>query len=598
MSETASRTASLGETGLLAIGFVALTAGALVAHNSPASGYEVSLYTATPATVWALLGAAFGISLVVALGTAATWLRRLSLGLGGGTAMTFVGMPVIRGYWFISGGDALTHLGWAHGIKAGGIQPAELRYPGLHTGSILFSRTMGVELTHAMMLVIVMLFGLFFVFVSISTHLVLEHSYSSTIGAFSAFLLLPITTLSTFVSPHSMSQTILFSAVAVYLFLKYVRSRKPLFSVSGIGAFLAITSIALVIYHPQLAAHMLVVLVGISGIQFLYRRSGSVDTIATHRPIYGQTGFLAAAFVTWAANHELIRDAARFHLISTIEYVLSGDGSAGDSVDTRAASLTEIGGSVTEIVLKLLGPELVFCVLAVVLVVWALFDERFRRKTHGLIIYFAVALIGLIGLFTIYFFGSTGQMYFRVFGFSMLLVTIMGAVAIVQGVDHLTTDRSSGIVYSLLVLGFGLLLVASLIAVFPSPYIYDSSPHVTEQSMSGHELAFENRDDDVQFVGIRSGPNRYADALNQELDRTRTYGSIDGAEIEDGIARQYSEDRYLVVGQPDRDRELIAYQQLRYTETQLDSIDSQSGVNRVQSTGEVDVYFVSGERTE
>lgn len=594
MSEMGSRTASPRETGLLTIGFFALTGAVFVAHNSPASGYEVSLYTATPTTVWILFGLAFIISLILALRTSVTWLRRLSLGLGGGTAMAFVGMPVLRGYRFISGGDALTHLGWARGIRAGGIHPTELRYPGFHTSSILFSRTMDVELTHAMMLVIVALFGLFFLFVAMSTSLVFESAYSSTLGAFSAFLLLPITTLSTHIPPHAMSQAILFSSVLIYLFLKYVRSERPLLSISGIGGLFAITSISLVLYHPQLAAHLLVVFVGVCGVQFLYRRLDPTHLIANHRPVYGQTALLTAAFVVWAVNHELIRDVARFHLISTIEYVLGGRESAGGSVDTQAASLVEIGGSLMEIVLKLLGPALFFCALAVFLVVWTLHDDGLRQRTHGVIHYFVIALVGLVGLFAIYYFGSTGDMYFRVFGFSMLLVAIMGAVALAHGIDVLSTDRSSDGVHLLLVLGFGVLLVVSLGTVFPSPFIYDNSPHVTDQSMSGHEIAFEHGEDDVRFVGIRSGPNRHADALNQEHDRTRIHEGISGEEIEEGIASQYSEDRYLVVDQLDRDRELIAYRQLRYTEAQIDSIESQSGVNRVQSSGELEVYYVPG----
>ncbi|WP_226007304.1 hypothetical protein [Natrinema salinisoli] len=596
MSSQRSQTTTPKESGALAVGFLALAGAIGVAHVTPADGYELSLYAGTPTTVWILLGVSFCLSLAVALATTAPWYRRLSLCLGAGAAIAFVGMPVLRGYHFISGGDALTHLGWARGIRDGMFSPLELRYPGLHTVSTLFSTALGIDLTHAMMLVIVLLFGLFFLFVALSTDLVFENRYSVTVGAFSAFLLLPITTLSTFVTPHPMSQSILFSAVIVYSLLKYMQGNQVAASVSSLGVLLAMLSIAVVLYHPQLAAHLLVVFVGICAVQFLFRRFGSTTPIATHRSVYGQTAILTGGFLLWVANHGLLVDVIRFHLVSTLEYFLGGTGSAGDAIDSQSNSIAQIGGSVVEIVLKLLGPSLVFGVLAALLVGWTLIenDGRLLRETEGVIHYFTVALVGLGGLFAVYFFGSTEKMYFRVFGFTLLFITIMGAAAIAYGMDALSKNRSTTAVHSIAVLGFGVLLVVSLLAVFPSPYIYGTSPHVTTQAMDGHETAFDRGDDDIPYIGIRSGPNRYVDATTGDLERTERYEGISGPEIEEGISRQYEDDRYLVVKQRDLDRELIAFKELRYTEAQLNSIESQPGVNRVQTNGGFELYHVRG----
>lgn len=595
MADSHASTATAGEKGLLALGFLVLGCAIVVAHTSPANGYEVSIYTHTPLPFWILLGLAFFLSLTVALETASAWLRRLALCLGGGAALTFVGLPILRGYWFISGGDALTHLGWARGIASGSIDPLELRYPALHTVSTLLEATVGVELRHAMLLVIVLLFGLFFVFVAMSTSLVLESRYSVTIGAFSAFLLLPITTLSTHMTPHAMSQAILFSAFFVYLLLKYVRTKQSLWATTSLGLLVSITSIALVPYHPQLVAHLLAVLLGISGVQFLYRQYWPTHPIASHRPVYGQAVVLGTAFIIWVTNHAFITDVIAFHLRSTIEYFLGDGGSAGGSVDAQGDSLAEIGGSLMEIVLKLLGPSLVFATLAGASIVWLVLntDSRLRWKTHGLIPYFFVGLVVLTGLFGVYFFGSTGDMYFRVFGLIMLFVTILGAVTVVSGVKTIQRVSSSGVAHSILVLGFGFLLIVSLLAVFPSPYIYSPSPHVTEQSMAGYERAFETGAEGVTFDGIRAGPNRYADAIDGGLERTRIHGAVSGEEIDAGIPQQYDDAQYISVGQQDRDREVIAYQELRYSQAQLASISEQPGTNRVQTNGQLETYYIS-----
>ncbi len=581
--------------GLLALGFLALAGATIAAHRSPASGYEVSLYTATPWTVWVALAVALIVSLVVSLEATVARTRRLALCLGGGSILVFVGLPILRGYRFISGGDALTHLGWARGIESGAFHPADLRYPGLHTGSTMVSAAVGVDLAHAMMLFIVLLFGLFVLFVSLSTSLVLDRPYAATVGAFSAFLLLPITNLSTSVTAHAMSQAILFSAVAVFLVLAYVRGDDRSAGSAPVGWLLAIVLAATVLYHPQLAAHLLAVLVGICVVQLCYRRYRVTHPVATHRPIYAQTAVLAAAFAVWAANHDLIRDVFTFHLASTVEFFLGDGGSAGDSVDAQGDSLAEIGGSVLEIVLKMLGPHLVLGGVVALCLAWLFLGNgaRLDRATDGVLHYFAVGLVALTGLFGVYFFGSSGEMYFRVFGFIMLFVTIAGAVAVAYGVNAFSRPRVAPL-HGAVAVGFAIMIVVSSLALFPSPYVYNPSPHVSEQTMSGYDLALETAADDVHFDGIRAGPNRYADARNAELDRTRVHGSIEGEAIEDGIVGQYENERYISVDRQDRDREVIAYKELRYSEAQFTSIETQVGVDRVQSNGELEVYYVAG----
>mgnify|MGYP007008814249 CR=1 FL=1 len=69
----------------------------------------------------------------------------------------------------------------------------------------------------------------------------------------------------------------------------------------------------------------------------------------------------------------------------------------------------------------------------------------------------------------------------------------------------------SGAVRSVAIVGFGIVAVLLLLTVFPSTFIYLPSPHVTDMTTSGRETAFDHQEGDVEFVGIRAGPNRYAD---------------------------------------------------------------------------------------
>ena len=584
---------ALADRGLLAIGFLALTGAVLAAHSSPATGYELSLYSSTPLVFWLLFGSAVLIALTVGFRSATVWSRRIALVLAGVANAVFVGLPILRGYRFYGAGDALTHLGWIRGINWGTFSPLELRYPAIHTVSNLISVTLGIDLAQSGLLLIVLLSCLFVLFVALATSVLFESRFSAVAGAFGAFLLLPVTNLSTFIVLHAMTQAILFSSVSVYLLLKYVRNDPSSEGSSGIGWLLAITSVAMVVYHPQLAAHFLVMFLGIFGIQYLYRRYRPNHPIAEHRSVFGQSLVLLSVFLVWISNHGFFGDVVGYAISSAATYFFGG-GDAASTVDSQSSSLSEIGATLLEMVVKLMGPSLLFGLLASLFVLAAFLSDDLTRRTDGVLPYFVASMIGLAGLFALYFFGSYSAMYFRVFGLMMLLTTIAGAAAIAYGLQSVSGTYSLTAVYSVVVVGFAVVLLLSLLVVFPSPFIYQASPHITDASLEGHETMFEHNDEEVPFVGIRAGPHRYEDVTHAKYDRTLPYAGISGEEIEEGIPQQYEQDRYLTVTQSDREREVVSYKELRYTEDQLESIPAQPGVNRVQSNGGFELYYVHG----
>lgn len=586
----------LADRGLLAVGFLALTTAVVVAHTSPATGYELSPYTETPVAFWAGLGTALLVSLFVSLRATADWFRRLALLLGGLAATSFVGLPLLRGYHFFSGGDALTHLGWARGIRLGNFQPTELIYPALHVNSAMFDAAFGIDTAHAILLLVVTVASLFVVFVTLSASVVAENRYATVVAAFSAFLFLPVTLIATHMLPHAMSQAIMVSSLVVFLLLKYVRRPEIPRAPSALGAVFAISSSLLVLYHPQLVAHLLAVFLGICVMQALYRRYRADHPVASHRPIYAQTAVMTVAFALWVANREFVASVVEFTVTSAADFFY-GQGAAAAGIASQGASLVRIGGSITEVFLKLFGASLVYVVLAGLLVLWTVWesDETVERTTGGTVSYFAVALSGLLFVFALYFFGSVSEMYFRVFGLMMVLVTVLGAVALAHGMSSLSRRRSRSVVHGVAVVGLGILLVASLLTVFPSPYVYQPSAHVTESSMSGHATAFEHEQAGVGYLGIRAGPERYRDAWNAQGRKTSRYGAVTGEDIDAGLADRVDEDTYLTLTRADREREVVAYRELRYEREQIDSIAGQPGVSRVQSNGGFELFYVRAE---
>lgn len=582
------------ESLLVSLGFVAVVGATVAAATSPATGYELSLYTATPTGTWIGLGIGFLVSLFV--GTAAIRdgrrsLRIDALVLGGLSTVVFAGLPLIRGYRFHGQTDSLTHLGWASAIGDGSLSPFELFYPGIHTVSVLIESVVGTSLPQSMLIVVLLSTVVFVVFVPLAVRTVVPTPTATAVGAFSAFLLLPITTLSTHMHPHAMTQTVLLSALVVYVLLKYVvdgRDGDP-----AVGVVLALLSVSTVVFHPQYVAHMTVVFLGICVVQFVAHRTTD-GAITDHRLLYGQTLFLIAVFLAWTSKHGFFAEFAERAVVSTLLYVLGEGGTAGESIAAQGASLAAVGGGIGEVFLKLFTPQLVFALAAGGLVLATLGRRSGwdRRDVPAVTAYFTLGLIGLAALFVLYFFSDTSEMYFRVFGLAMVLLTVLGALAIDRAVTWRSRREGAGSAApSLLAVGVGILLVVSLLAVFPSPYVYSQSQHVTDSQLTGYESAFENSDD-VEFLGIRDGPNRYDDAIHGNAERSNAHGSISEDAFDDPLSSQYDTDRYLVVTRTDRERETIAYRGLRYTSAEFDSIDGQPGVNRIQSNGEFELYHI------
>lgn len=586
----------------LVIGFLAVASSALVARANPATGYELSIYTMTSPFVWAGLMAALAVALAIAFvsssGTGHTRVNRsLAIVLGGLVMVIFAGLPIIRGYRFYGHHDALTHLGWARAISEGTMVPFDLYYPGIHTVTVLVNSAIGIPLSRALLLVVLVSVIVFCIFVPLCVGTITRSRQAVAIGAFSAFLLLPITTISMYLEAHAMSQAVLFSALLFYLFTKYLRTDRASASVSAIGVLFALTATATVVYHPQLVAHLIAVFVGISLVQYVARRFWSRSQIAGQTPMYSVTVFFIALFLLWTANHGFFSGMLEYFFNSVIEYVFERGSGGEATIATQGASLAAAGGSLLEIFLKLFFPHLVYSLLAgglalgLLLFRHSVFVSSIRAETT----YFVTALVALVPLFLVYFASAGATMYFRVMGLMMVFVTILGSL-VIYGLVSRRTDRSqqpSSIGRPLLAAGFAVLLTLSLVAVFPSPYIYNPSPHVTDTQLNGYETAFATQDDEVELVGMRNGPNRFDDALHGNADRMRLHQDVSEGSL-GSLAEQYDDDRYLVLTQADRERETIVYGELRYSEAEFDSLATQPRVDRIQSNGELETYYVHG----
>lgn len=601
----------------LVAGCLGLTAGVLAAHGAPAAGYELSLYGATPPVVWAGVGVAFLAGAVVALSAPIRgYAWSAAVGLVAASAVTVFSMPLLRGYEFYGVGDSLSHVGWSREIAAGSLEPTNLLYPGVHTLTVFVGRVAGVPMTQANMVVVLVVVPLvFLLFVPLAVELVAGTPRAYAVGLLAAALFVPINNVSVHPNAHPASQAILLFAFVLYLALAYAvgvldtgpgaepddagRARphsallaRPL-ALTGTGVLLALASAAIVLVHPQQALNVAFVFAAIAGVQFLGRRYLADHAVATHRPLYAHTAVLLGAFFAWTPRFERAQGA----FTATVESILRTGPSAGGVVSQKSASLTVVGGSIPELFAKLFGTATVFSLLAAALVAVAL--VRWRRDADTLVGYLAAGFVPLVAIFLVVLASEAGDMYFRYQGFIMVPVTVLGAAALARA-HGWAADRGSARTGAVAVAVLLLVLApVGLIAVHPSPYMYQPTKHATESEIAGYGAAFEHRDPDVAFVGLRGGPRRFVDYHygTQQARTTLAFpGYREGTPPAVFAAANYSqafdETRYLVVSAGTREREVRLYDGFRYSERGFRALETTPGVNRVRASDGFELHVV------
>lgn len=599
MGSNQRRGDGLGEKVTLCVGLFALSAGTIIAYLQPAAQYELSIYTATPIWFWVGTAIAMVTALVVSLRTSHPVSRRVGVFLGLGSFLSIVGLPIIRNYHYYGTADAMTHLGWARSLQAGSLDFFHFFYPGIHVVGALISNSTGYPLPRSLLYVVVISAGLLVVSLMALAWTLTHDHRGVAIVLFSGAMFLPINHVGTHVTPHPITGAILISAFFLYLLARYVAQEDPdgrgWRHPSGIGVLLALAGISVVLYHGQQALNLFLLLAAIIPAQFVLRRWSTRRVPYGTRPVYGQTALLGIALLVWSGNKP--RFWASVNNVTTrLINVLLGNEQVTSDISQRGASLTAIGASLPELFVKLFLVSAIFSGLAAVLMLANIAGRLDPRKhlRNVFVFYVTVGLVPLSVLMGVYMMGSLGNQPFRHASFIMVVVTLVGALAFSSLVNELSARTRSDLPVVAVVVVLVVMLALSLVVVFPSPYIYKHSKHVSDKQLDGYETAL-TRQAAYPVYGIRGGPDRYADAVfggesNESRYRGITAEEMIGVPADAAPARPY----YLFVSRMDYEREVIAYRELRYSREAFTAVRTHAGVNRVMVNGAVSMYHVAG----
>ncbi len=598
---TPDRPNNRGPKLALVIGYLALAGGVLYAYGAPAESYEVSIYWFTPIGFWLGIGIALLVSVFVTLYASEGYVSLAGIALGGGAIVSLAGLPIIRNYFFYGSGDGMTHLGWTKDIFSGVLSPFGLFYPGIHTTSLFVHGVVGASIPRAMLLAVLAYVVVYIVFIPLCVRSMTSHRGAMLIGGLSALLVLPINHLGmNYMTPHPITDSIFLTPVIIYLLINYLTSPTDVFEtrlpVSAISVAFALTLGGIVLYHSQQAANLIILFITLSSVQFVYRSVKPGSRIAEHKTLYGPTVFLIGSFMLWSVGRSRYESSVDAVLRELLSFLTGGPANLGAGVASQGASLAAIGGSIVELFLKLFGVGLVFATLTGLLMLTSLFGRlRDAPDTAALVKYFTVGLVVLIPYSLVFYIGSVSDLFFRNVGLIMLFSTILGSIALYRYISGLSTVVPAGGVRAVTAVVVVIMLVLSIIVVFPSPYIFLPNDHVTESQMDGYRFAFTHSADELELYGLREGPWRFKHGLFG-VENTPVQRGVFG--IPEGnlssIAGRVSEDRYLALSNAIRKRETQVYQGLRYSRRNLSSLDHQPGVSLVQTNGQFDLYLIEG----
>jgi hypothetical protein len=604
---------------VLAAGYLALAVGVLAARGAPAPGYEPSVYTGTPPVYWVCVL----VAVSVGVGAAFLWGRLgryAGVALAGLSVLSFVGLPVVRGYHFHGAADAMTHLGYAREMAGESQLFFDLIYPGGHAMGVFLSGAMDVPVRQGLMYTMVAVAAVTLLFVPLCVWVVVREPRAVVFGAVTAMLMLPINNVSTTYAFHTFSLATFFFPFVLYLALKHVlggaEDRSLPRWLSGVSLVAPVPLVAVVLFHPQLAVDVIIVLgtVAVTGVVLRAREgwwgNGSVRDAVTdgggdrHRLLVGQVVVLVAVFVVWVLQHEQTYIFAESLTESLGQFFAEGEGAAAVTQD-RQQSADRLGISLVELFVKLFAANLLYVVAAAGLAVATLLglagesgsDER------RVVLYVVLSGLALAPFVLAQFVGNISGYFFRHFGFVMVLVGLLGAIALYRFLGRVgpqTVTSTRGLVLSVCAV---VVLCLSLAAFFPSPYIYLPGQGTPEQQFTGFETSFEHLPEEAAMAKIRPGTGRMQDATGYVLADDRSW-LVQGPTLDSlGNVTRFRGDAgpdyghpgyYLVVSEYDRLRETVGFHGIRFQDEDFGRVTGTTTprLTPVVSNGDYRLYYV------
>lgn len=569
----------------LIIGYLALFSGVLYSYSHPFNNYEPSVYTGTPLLFWILISISLFIALICIAKQSSTMIHLHSIVLCLLNILVISFLPVIRGAFFISEGDALTHLSYIQDMKSGYLSPLEILYPGSHILTLTLDIISLNNPRVATMVTPIIFITLYVIFIVIISKRLLRESGKIKWGVIGSISLLPISQHGIHYSPTLLA--ILYSSLVFYLLICYSQNRMKRSGITLIIAFLGI-----ILFHPQQAVNVTIVVFG-----FIFV-SSMVTNNRTHKFEYYTIGIIASLAVgTWIYNRPQFANSFSGLIISFVNSLSSSSGPPEEPSISQV--FNSIDGSIYEVFLKLFSRNLVFVILCFIFVLSYYYKYRMSDgdpyKDSNNSTYFALgmSLIPIISLFIVLLVANS--QYFRYFYFSMVIGAIVGvrALATIESVNFIKPVTAYRI-------SLAIILLMTIPIIHPSPYTYQASNQIPEQQFVGYDWTVEYSNTEYEHIRIRSPVDRYIQATNKVT--SDKYQIFIGEQFRpeqapvhfsrSGFNETFNDTKYLPVTSSDKFKDGVLWSGYRYTMDDFVHLNNEEDIAKVYSSGGTDMYII------
>lgn len=550
------------------IAFISFLLILLVAWNSPASGYESSIYKSTP-YLWIAL-AFIIVTGIVTLNYqiySNTYDRQIS---SIGLLVIFQGYIIclsffiIRGYfmWAIRG-DPATHIGTINLILDYHHISSNLFYPILHIFCVMIMELSNLNIIFLHKILPLFMGSLQVIFIYLIAKTVCSKRISIILTCILSINFIYGWYLN--LTPNHIGN-FLFPLVLLIL----VKS-----CTTGIWNWKFLLIVVIFLYPPlhMVPSIIILIVIIIFALMFLIfnKSKAMAEPIGTNvntKINLSLITLLGIWIITWISSFGIW--SATIRNIATI--LQEGGATQYQAITEQATYASGHGINVLDVILKIEFGSIIYVFLALVSLP-ILFRKNFKSNNSLTLATLTIASLFILFLAFISLFTNLGFGAGRLFYYSVTLCTFPAAYTINTLIDKIRNINSSSsrkIAFTLLNIFMIILFLNSVLILYPSPYIKASSSQTTSSEINGFRWYFENRNINLSVSGISIAPGRFLELLTNSLHRGKSKENIPyyltegfaptlpfhfGYNDSSSMATKIDNDTYLII--TDRDKSLF-----------------------------------------
>jgi len=595
---------------ILIVAYFLLAVALLVTSNSPATGYEASIYRSTPTLFW--IAVAFStvcgiVFFIVHIYRGDNRTRKLlpAFLLIFLSYAVCLSLFIIRGYYmWCMGGDPATHIGWIKETICTGYVPDSVIYPITHIYFSEIVQVTGLDLVllHKMVPLIFALLMVPFMYLFACT--VLPQKAEVLLATLISCTM--IYGWYTDLTPNGLAN--LFLPLVLYLLFKFLNSYKISWCL-----LLCIALLFYPVFHPIptvfLGLVLLILLILYLTFQFFKKKHSTILTgyMGEIKLYLLPLLVLGIWFIFWISSFRAWD--------VTIQNVL-GDGASPTSLSKLTAQIEIAQGygyNVLEQIVRQMGGQIVLVFLALISLplLWQQIQKNNRYK-YVFSLYGPIFVLGTLIAILYVFYLPFGPL--RLMFYVLVLSTVSASFLLYWALKKSRVCKGALTTGSILFL-IGIVLVGlflgGITSLYPSPYVATANYHTTQAEVEGMDYLFAHMSSDVPILRISIPLSRYGELLltSEEIKIKKIpplYLDSPNAPYHFGydnsstISMLYPTEHYLIISEKDRSMYVDTFPDMaphRWWPQDFERLNHDPGLNLLYVNSGFDLWMLRDENT-